>query len=75
MKLSIISNITNKVRKMLGLMPQTKPLDESEIKISVGLRDNKIVVNLGKSISFLSMNKQQCISLIEALSKTATLIK
>lgn len=71
-------NMFDKVKKALGLNPRNPsaiPQEAPEIKIAVGLNNNHVVINFGKEISFITMDKIQCISLIEALSRTAALIK
>ena len=56
-----------------GRFPQGKidPHDEGEIKISIGTKENKVVVSFGKSISWIGFDKAQALEISETLKKHA----
>lgn len=68
----------DKIKKFLNLTPKENAIPtpgESQINISLGIKDNKIIMNLGKPIAMVTMDKSQATAFMEAFLRTQTLLK
>lgn len=71
-----MKNIFHKAKKVMGLTPNnnTSAID-SQINMAIGIKGDQMVINFGKPIAFITMNKLQALGLMEALAKQIPLLK